>query len=234
MDKRIYRHLTRHLYLHRIKTTYMASIKAILNKEKPVEKDEKIKDKTFPIYIRLHHKQKRKYVSIGRWVKESQWDEEAGLVRKSHTDYVAINAIITKEKKRLNDEVLWHLATEESTDVISGIRKREKKETLNNFFIGCVFFPANKGDFCLDLVIICHMGRGIGIGRYYKIFHMADTMFMAACICGNGYNISGPESDKVAFLAFTNSHRTVAGATDRGRLKANDFNIPLIPMGIFC
>ena len=113
----------------------MASIKAILNKEKPVEKDEKIKDKTFPIYIRLHHKQKRKYVSIGRWVKESQWDEEAGLVRKSHTDYVAINAIITKEKKRLNDEVLWHLATEESTDVISGIRKREKKETLNNFFI---------------------------------------------------------------------------------------------------
>src|ERR1043165_901314 len=113
----------------------MASIKAILNKEKPVEKDEKIKNRTFPIYIRLHHKQKRKYVSIGRWVKENDWNDEAGQVRKSNPDYVAINAIITKEMKRLNDEVLWHLATQENKDVISGIRKREKKETMNNFFL---------------------------------------------------------------------------------------------------
>ncbi len=114
----------------------MATIKAILNKDKPKAKEEaKQKGIMYPIYIRLHHQGKRKYVSIGRVVKEEDWDEEAGLVRKSNKNYVTINAIIHKEMKKLEDGVLWHMATENTTDVISGIRKKEKKESMNNFFL---------------------------------------------------------------------------------------------------
>jgi len=89
----------------------------------------------FPIYIRLHHQHKRKYVSIARSVKEKDWDKKSGLVRKTNKDYVAINAIIHKQMRILEDGVLWHMATEDTPDVISGIRKKEKKETMNNFFL---------------------------------------------------------------------------------------------------
>lgn len=137
VDNEIKRHPTRHLYLRRINFKQMATIKAILNKDKPKEKEE-AKQKVnnmYPVYIRLHHQGKRKYVSIGRFVKEKDWDEEAGLVRKSNKNYVTINAIIHKEMKKLEDGVLWHLALEKTDDVVSGLRKKEKKEKMNDFFL---------------------------------------------------------------------------------------------------
>lgn len=132
----------------------MATIKAILNKDKPQggkkeveafakrngktrvpEKNKLQENNIYPIYIRLHHQGKRKYVSVGRSVKEKDWEDESGLVKKTNSNYVTINAIIRKTIKKLEDEVLVHLATENSTDVISGIRKKEKKRSMNNFFL---------------------------------------------------------------------------------------------------
>lgn len=120
----------------------MAIIKAILNRDKSPDKktDSKAtgKKKTnwlCPIYIRLHHKHRRKYVSIGRSVKENDWDEETGFVKKTNSNYATINAIIRSTIKNLEEEVLMVLATEKTDDVVSSIHKKEKKRSLNNFFL---------------------------------------------------------------------------------------------------
>ena len=119
----------------------MAIIKAILNKDKSpdkithLKKDKQTTNWLCPIYIRLHHQHRRKYVSIGRSVRENDWDPKAGMVRKTNSQYVTINAIIRKEIKKLEQEVLLTLATNDSADVIATIHKKEKKLSMNNFFL---------------------------------------------------------------------------------------------------
>src|ERR1035437_2855958 len=48
---------------------------------------------------------------------------------------MTINEIIRKTIKKLEEEVLLFLATEENTDVISIMHKKEKKIAMNNFFL---------------------------------------------------------------------------------------------------
>ena len=121
-------------FVRNLKPYNMAAIKAILVVDKRSEKGVKNEDQEHPIFVRLHDKQSRKYYSVGRKVRKSDWDEKTGLVKKTNSNYIIINAIIRKEIRRVESDMLTIMATENNPDVVSELRKKERKVVLSNFF----------------------------------------------------------------------------------------------------
>ena len=106
----------------------MPSIKAVLRSEKVKS------DGSYQIYIRLFDKQSRKYFAIPYSVKEDDWDEEKGFVKRTHKNHSVINAIIRKKVAEVNADMLSAMANSADPDTVKVIRATAKKKTLNNFF----------------------------------------------------------------------------------------------------
>ena len=67
----------------------MATVKIILNHFKAKKSGE------MPVYIRIIHHRKPKYISLGIYVHPSQWNEETLRVRRSYTNSTEVNSFIS-------------------------------------------------------------------------------------------------------------------------------------------
>jgi len=84
------------------------------------------KDGTIPIYLRLTQNRKSTYIATGLAVKESEWNENAHEVRKSHRTYRQYNNFIKQkvadaEVKYLENTSNKPISTKELKNIISDI-----------------------------------------------------------------------------------------------------------------
>jgi len=106
----------------------MATVKAILWKH------QQNKDGTYPIRIRITKNGKSTYLSIGYSVKEVEWDERYGLVKKPHANSVRLNNLIAKRIAEYRDAAIEL----ETRDAFVGIKKIKLKLKGTG---GSDFFP---------------------------------------------------------------------------------------------
>lgn len=77
----------------------MATIKAVLRPKKNKQGEQ-------PIYLRISHKGKTKYHSLGFSIKKKFWDKDKGKVKPNdYLDYDSINKVIRDEEKTARDKV---------------------------------------------------------------------------------------------------------------------------------
>ena len=78
----------------------MASVKVILRKQKQNKQGE------CPLYLRISKDRQSRFVSMGYYIKESDWNEKDKLVRKSHPNSVRLNNYLRNELAKASDKVL--------------------------------------------------------------------------------------------------------------------------------
>ncbi len=78
----------------------MSSIKIMLLKHK------KKKDGTHPLALRIIKDRKAKYIFFGQWIRERDWNEAEGKVRKTHPNSVRLNNLILKKEAEASDLIL--------------------------------------------------------------------------------------------------------------------------------
>lgn len=86
----------------------MASTKIVLYTSKKRKSDEKKKDidKSHPLALRIIKDRKAKYVSLGIWIKRSEWDDVECRVRKNHANSARMNNLILQKLAQANDVLL--------------------------------------------------------------------------------------------------------------------------------
>jgi len=97
----------------------MATVKLILNHFKAKKSGE------MPLYIRVIHHRKPKYISLGIYVHPSQWNEKDLRVKKSFTNSTRVNNFIAKKISEAQG-----LALELETKSKQVTSKRIKEEIL--------------------------------------------------------------------------------------------------------
>jgi integrase len=95
----------------------MATIKVLLRKNKLNEKG------LAPLYLRLIKDRKAKFISLSIYLKPSEWNEEAGKVRKSHPNSARMNAMIAQ---RIADAEGVAVEMETKSKTISSYKIKEK------------------------------------------------------------------------------------------------------------
>ena len=95
----------------------MATIKVLL-------RTSKLNDKGLaPLYLRLIKDRKAKFISLGIYLKPSEWNEESGKVRKSHPNSTRMNAMIAQ---RIADAEGVAVEMETKSKSISSHKIKEK------------------------------------------------------------------------------------------------------------
>ena len=95
----------------------MATVKVLLRTSKLNEKG------LAPLYLRLIKDRKAKFISLGLYIKPSEWNEEAGKVRKSHPNSARFNAMIAQ---RIADAEGVAVELETKSKTISSHKIKEK------------------------------------------------------------------------------------------------------------
>ena len=95
----------------------MATVKVLLRMNKLNEKG------VAPLYLRLIKDRKAKFISLGIYIKPSEWNEEAGKVRKSHPNSARMNALIAQ---RIADAEGVAVEMETKSKTISSHKIKEK------------------------------------------------------------------------------------------------------------
>lgn len=82
----------------------MATAKLMLDKDINYRKDiEDENDRQFPLVLRISHRSKKKYIQTGYQVKEHEWDDGVGRVKKTYENSGRVNArIATMSAKALD------------------------------------------------------------------------------------------------------------------------------------
>lgn len=60
----------------------------------------------YPIAIRITKDRKTSYLFVGQYIEKMQWNEQKGLVRKSHPNQIYINQLIYKKLTEANKRLL--------------------------------------------------------------------------------------------------------------------------------
>jgi len=60
----------------------------------------------YPIAIRITKDRKTSYIFVGQYIEKMQWNEQKGLVRKSHPNQIYINQLIYKKLTEANKRLL--------------------------------------------------------------------------------------------------------------------------------
>ncbi len=89
----------------------MASLKVLLRKNK------KRKDQKCPLALRITHNRKSRYIFIGQYILEKDWNETTQRVKKSHPNSARLNNLILKKLAKANDTVLELDSKSESVSV---------------------------------------------------------------------------------------------------------------------
>jgi Site-specific recombinase XerD len=95
----------------------MATVKVLLRTSKLNEQG------LAPLYLRLIKDRKAKFISLKIYLKPSEWNEEAGKVRKSHPNSARMNALIAQ---RIADAEGVAVEMETKSKTISSYRIKEK------------------------------------------------------------------------------------------------------------
>ena len=104
----------------------MATVKIVLRQKKN-------KDGTFPLTIRITKDRRTSFIHLGKHLKESDWDEGAQRVKKSHPNSGRLNNYLLKKLAEANDKAL---ELETQTDAISSraVKHKIKPSAGNTFF----------------------------------------------------------------------------------------------------
>ncbi len=95
----------------------MATVKVLL-------RPSKLNDKGLaPLYLRIIKDRKAKFISLSIYIKPSEWNEEAGKVRKSHPNSARMNAMIAQ---RIADAEGVAVEMETKSKTISSHKIKEK------------------------------------------------------------------------------------------------------------
>ena len=143
-----------------------SSIKVILRQKQG-------KDGTFPLAIRITKDRKSTYLYLGHSVPESQWDEDAQRVRKSHPNSARLNNFILKKLSEANDKLL-ELETQKEHVSSVAIKQGLKPK------IGGTFFPQAEhylGNLRLRGKYVEHGAEQSRINRFKEFLQGRDIAF---------------------------------------------------------
>jgi len=104
----------------------MSSVKVVLRQKQN-------KDGLFPLAVRITKDRKTTYIYLGQAIAESQWDETAQRVKKSHPNSARLNNFILKKLAEANDTLL-ELQTQKE-DVSSRAVKQSLKPKVGITFV---------------------------------------------------------------------------------------------------
>lgn len=107
----------------------MATIKAVLRMTKQRE------DGSFPVSIRISEGTRNKYITVGQFVFEKDWDKAGQQVRRSNPNYDYINSLIRKKKAEAEKMVLEIVLSGKEDEVLDSIGKKQEKKVKGNFFV---------------------------------------------------------------------------------------------------
>lgn len=88
--------------------------------------EQKEKDETHPIYIRIYIDGKKSEVATNHYVSKSQWDYKQTRVRNTASNAQLINAYLTRTRNQIEEHFLTHIA----------LGKKLKASELKNIFLG--------------------------------------------------------------------------------------------------
>ena len=104
----------------------MATVKVVLRKKKN-------KDGTYPIAIRITKDRKTSFIHLGYSIPETDWDDAAKQVKKSHSNSVRMNNYILKRYSEANDQSL-ELETSKPTVTAKSVKQKIKPKADSSFF----------------------------------------------------------------------------------------------------
>lgn len=104
----------------------MATVKVVLRKKEN-------KDGTYPIAIRITKDRKTSFVHLGYSVQESDWDDLAKRVKKSHSNSVRINAYTLKKFSEAVNQAL-ELETSKPTITAKAVKEKIRPKADSSFF----------------------------------------------------------------------------------------------------
>ncbi|MFT3932177.1 MAG: site-specific integrase [Chitinophagaceae bacterium] len=104
----------------------MSSIKIVL-RQKPAA------DGTLPLCLRITKDRKSSFVSLGYYLKESEWDKGSQRVKKSHPNSVRLNNFLIKKLSEANDSAL-EVETKKTHVSAKAVRNKIKPNTAATFF----------------------------------------------------------------------------------------------------
>ena len=87
----------------------------------------------YPIAIRITKDRKSSYIFTGQYIDKLQWNEEKGLVRKSHPDAMYINQLIFSKLSEANKRLL-NAESEREYQSVSAIKTNIVKKQRFDFF----------------------------------------------------------------------------------------------------
>ncbi|WP_298511079.1 site-specific integrase [uncultured Kordia sp.] len=105
----------------------MASIKILLWKH------DKKKNNTFPLAIRITKNRKTRYVFTGEYIKEKDWNEKEGLVKKSHPNSARLNNFLQKKLSEAHSIAL-DVETTDKSKTVKSIKKKIVNDNNADFF----------------------------------------------------------------------------------------------------
>ena len=89
----------------------------------------------YPIAIRITKDRKTSYIFTGQYIDKMQWNQQKGLVRKSHPDAIYINQLILSKLSEANKRLL-HAESEKEYQSVSTIKTNIVKKDRFDFFSG--------------------------------------------------------------------------------------------------
>ena len=128
----------------------MATIKVLLRTNKLNEKG------LAPLYLRIIKDRKAKFISLAIYLKPSEWNEEAGKVRKSHPNSTRLNAMIAQ---RVADAEGVAVELETNTKTISS--QKIKHKIIGSAPVDYFMFADKK------IKSLENEGK-VGLGKHYK------------------------------------------------------------------
>jgi integrase/recombinase XerD len=81
------------------------------------------KDGSYTLYLRITKDRKHSYISLGKSIKESEWDQKAQRVKKSHPNSARLNHFLSVKKSEAEGKSLELEATREDVTSISVVEK---------------------------------------------------------------------------------------------------------------
>ncbi|MDQ1086185.1 site-specific integrase [Siphonobacter sp. SORGH_AS_1065] len=103
-----------------------SSLKVVLRKKAN-------QDGTFPLALRITVNRKSSFIYLGQHVKESDWDEKAQKVKKSHPNSTRLNNLILQKKAEVNGKMLEMETQHKSVSSVS-VRSHVKSTSGTSFF----------------------------------------------------------------------------------------------------
>lgn len=113
----------------------MASIKVLLWKKKN-------KDGNYPLAIRIIKDRKPRYIYVGHYIKEADWDEQKQRVKKSHPNSTALNNLLAHKLAEATGKLI-DLETKKDDTTSRTIKETITAKNSSSFFVQARIYLEN-------------------------------------------------------------------------------------------